>query len=304
MKPVDVRPRTTSCFNSRLGGKCTFLATASAFVSHQMFRIASRSSGRVLLHLVCMIGDRSVRFHVDGIMREFSLIAAAHSFASTARHCITAALLRFLARPVDRSRPQASADAELLSALLRSGDVLVSRGNTRFAALVNLLTRSPWSHVSIYVGPLDGGQDPPCIIEADVAAGVRSIRLSELNALQVRVLRPVGMNNTEHERLADLLVSRIGSEYDRTHAWSLARALLKLSPLARPTPMSSVVGHNATRFICCSLLAHSFAAVGHPIMPSRMQLGLSETPDLSQLIPADFERASLFEVAGLPDRGP
>jgi hypothetical protein len=34
-----------------------------------------------------------------------------------------------------------------------------------------------------------------CVVEADIAAGVRSIRLSELNALHVRVLRPIGLND-------------------------------------------------------------------------------------------------------------
>jgi hypothetical protein len=41
-----------------------------------------------------------------------------------------------------------------LSALLRPGDVLLTEGNTRAAALVRRVTRSPWAHVSIYAGPL------------------------------------------------------------------------------------------------------------------------------------------------------
>jgi hypothetical protein len=69
------------------------------------------------------------------------------------------------------------------------GDVLLSHGNTRVAALIRCITQSPGSHVSMYVGPLDDGPDPLCVVEADMAAGVRSIRRSELNALLVRVRR-------------------------------------------------------------------------------------------------------------------
>src|SRR5882672_11413695 len=99
---------------------------------------------------------------------------------------LLAALAAFLTQPVKRYSPAATADPGSLSAVLRNGDVLLTEGNTRAAALVKRLTRSTWSHVSMYVGPLEEGPNPRCIVEADIAAGVRSIRLSELEALNVR----------------------------------------------------------------------------------------------------------------------
>src|ERR1700750_2996219 len=91
-------------------------------------------------------------------------------------------LLSLLTQPV---KP-ATADARSLAAFLRDGDVLLTEGNTRVAALVKRLTKSSWSHVAMYVGPLEEGPDPRCIVEADVAEGVRSIRLSELECVNVR----------------------------------------------------------------------------------------------------------------------
>src|SRR5947207_15426012 len=117
------------------------------------------------------------------------------------------ALARYLAQPVTRYSLATDADPQSLSAVLHHGDVLLSDGNTRVAALVKRITRSTWSHVSMYVGPLEEGPDPPCIVEADVAAGVRSIRLSELKALHVRVLRPIGLNDMDRRRLADWVVN-------------------------------------------------------------------------------------------------
>jgi hypothetical protein len=67
--------------------------------------------------------------------------------------------------------------------------VLLSDGNTRAAALVRPMTRSPWSHVSLYVGPPEAGPDRRCIVEADVAVGVRAVRLSEPKGLHVRALQ-------------------------------------------------------------------------------------------------------------------
>jgi len=105
------------------------------------------------------------------------------------------ALARYLAEPV--SRPAATADLLALSALLRPGDVLLTEGNTRAAALARRLTRSPWAHVSVYVGPLEPGDDSRCIVEADISAGVRAVPLSEFKGQRARIVRPLGLNETD-----------------------------------------------------------------------------------------------------------
>jgi len=166
--------------------------------------------------------------------------------------------------------------------MLHHGDVLLTEGNTRVAALVKRITQSTWSHVSIYVGPLEKGPDPLCIVEADIAAGVRPVRLSELKGLHVRVLRPTGLDEKDRSRLAEWVVSRIGGEYDLAHAWALARKLLRLPARLPPRP---TLAESATRFICSSLVAHAFALIGTPILPVHRYL-----------TPGDFESAPLFEV--------
>src|SRR5258708_19799126 len=109
---------------------------------------------------------------------------------------VFAALAVFLTEPVKRYSPATTTDPESLSAVLRRGDVLLTEGNTRAAALIKRITRSTWSHVSMYVGPLEHGPDPRCIVEADMAAGVRSIRLSELQGQNVRALPPLAPHHT------------------------------------------------------------------------------------------------------------
>src|SRR5712672_935679 len=181
---------------------------------------------------------------------------------------LLAALAVFLTQPVKRHGPAMTTDPETLSAVLRHGDVLLTEGNTRAAALIKRITRSTWSHVSMYVGPLEEGPDPRCIVEADIAAGVRSIRLSELKGLNVRVLRPVALNDTDRGRLAEWVVSRIGGEYDLKQAWVLARSFLRLPPKAAPASASNGIAESASRFICSSLLANAFSLVGLPILPA------------------------------------
>jgi hypothetical protein len=209
---------------------------------------------------------------------------------------VLAALAHFLTRPLKRYSPAAVTDPGSLSPVLRNGDVLLTEGNTRAAALVKRLTRSTWSHVSMYVGPLEEGPDPRCIVEADIAAGVRSIRLSELEGLKIRVLRPVGLNDTDRGRLAEWVVSRIGGEYDLKHAWVLARRFLPAPPKASFPPAPNGIAESATRFICSTLLANAFARVGYPIPPIRT--AAVSTADHRYVIPSDFESASVFEVVG------
>jgi len=128
------------------------------------------------------------------------------------------AVALYLAQPAKQPGAPDTADPLSLSSTLLPGDVLLSDGNTRGAAIVRRITRSPWSHVSMYVGALEAGPDPRCIVEADVAAGVRAVRLSELKGLHVRVLRPTGLDDLERRRLADWVTSRIGGDYDLAHA--------------------------------------------------------------------------------------
>jgi hypothetical protein len=259
-----------------------------------MVTLAHFGVGRILLHLLAMLGDRCVRFHVAGIIRELPWVAAAPTLLTRMRTRLIGALALYLAQPIKHFSPTATADPQSLAAILDRGDVLLSDGNTRVAALVKRFTRSTWSHVSMYVGPLEEGPDPLCIVEADIAAGVRSIRLSELNALQIRVLRPIALNDRDRRRLADWVVSRIGGEYDLAHAWVLGRNLLRLPLRLRSPP--NTMANSATRFICCSLLAHAFTLVGYPILPDQMRVSPSGTVDQRNLTPGDFERASVFEV--------
>jgi hypothetical protein len=205
------------------------------------------------------------------------------------------ALKHFLARPVRQSTQSSGADAQSLAPILRRGDVLLTEGITLLAALVRRLTGSKWSHVSMYVGPLEEGSDPPCVVEADIAAGVRAVPLSEFKGMRVRVLRPTRLHDADRTRLADWVVSRIGAEYDLAHAWALGRRLLRLSPTS-PLPTLSSGNGSTRRFICSSLLAQAFMLVGYTIVPAHLGVHQAGAVDHRYLTPRDFERASVFDV--------
>ena len=263
-----------------------------------MLTLARSRLGRVLLHLLAMVGDRAVRFHAAGIVRELAWMERMTMLLTRVRIRLAGGLARYLAQPVRHYSPATTADPQSLSELLLPGDVLLTDGNTRIAALVKRITGSGWSHVSMYVGPLEEGPDPLCIVEADIAAGVRAVRLSELRGLHVRALRPTGLNELERRRLADGVVTHIGAEYDLALAWALAGKLLRL-PLAPRLPMPpTTMAQSATRFVCSTLLAQAFMLVGYPITPVQIAVRDPRAADHRYVTPRDFESASVFEVVG------
>ena len=103
--------------------------------------------------------------HVDSGCRPLAAAALAvssciSSLLARSRTRLIDALALYLAQPVKHCSPSTTADIQSLSATLRHGDVLLTEGNTRMAALVKRITGSIWSHVSMYVGPLEEGPDP------------------------------------------------------------------------------------------------------------------------------------------------
>lgn len=223
-------------------------------------------------------------------------MARAISLLNRMRSGLLVALLLYLSKPVRRKGTSAAADLQSLAAVLLPGDVLLTDGHTRAAAIVRRATKSTWAHVALYVGPLEEGPDPRCIVEADFAEGVRAVRLSELKVGHLHVLRPTALNDADRRRLADWVVSRIGDKYDLAHAWALGTRLLRLPLPSRLSPPPGSAAEMTRRFICSSLLAQAFLLVGYPIIPARHGLSNAASGDLRHLTPSDFESASIFEV--------
>ena len=77
------------------------------------------------------------------------------------RSRLIGAVALYLAQPVKQPSASDTADPLSLASILLPGDVLLSDGNTRGAAIVRRITRSPWSHVSMHVGASWKRTSPP-----------------------------------------------------------------------------------------------------------------------------------------------
>src|SRR5215813_11469694 len=112
------------------GGSSARTATLNQLTARCTMKLAGCSAGRIALHLFAMAGDRCVRFHVAGILRELPWISASLSVLVRACERLTESFIQYLAEPPS-SDPAAAIDAQSLAPLLKRGDVLLSDGNTR-----------------------------------------------------------------------------------------------------------------------------------------------------------------------------
>ncbi|MGY3077675.1 hypothetical protein ACVWZZ_004046 [Bradyrhizobium sp. LM6.10] len=87
----------------------------------------------------------------------------------------------YLSKEVPGYEPFTPSDPEHLRGVIEPGDVLLVEGNNRISGIIKYLTQSTWSHAALYVGPIEGAEEPDgephVLIEANIGEGVTSAPL-------------------------------------------------------------------------------------------------------------------------------
>ncbi|MBI5786118.1 MAG: lipo-like protein [Rhodocyclales bacterium] len=234
-------------------------------------------------------------------------------FRST-RSAIAAAIGRRLGRWLSRTAhvhgtspppPQG-----LLAATLRVGDVLLVEGQTRVSVAIKYLTQSTWSHAALYVGNCGKDGSPHCFVEADIVAGIRLVGIEEFAGLHCRICRPVGLTETDRERVVAFALARVGQHYDLRNVIDLLRYLIPTPPVPQRwrRRMLALGSGDPTRAICSTLVAQCFQAVRYPILPvvKIKAAARDDCPDCveeilrvrhhSLFVPRDFDVSPYFQV--------
>lgn len=138
------------------------------------------------------------------------------------RRQIGTGIARFLTVPAE-TPSVLPVDIAALRAMLRPADVILVEGNLRISGVIKTLTKSTWSHATLYVG----GEDADCI-EADVVEGVRRFKLEDLQHCHMRICRPIGLNERDRQVVVAYAASKLGTLYDLRYIFDLARYLFPL----------------------------------------------------------------------------
>ncbi|MDX8411895.1 MAG: hypothetical protein R8K46_08540 [Mariprofundaceae bacterium] len=227
-------------------------------------------------------------------------------------------LAKWLTRPLPGHAPDPFLDREALIEVLQPGDVLLVAGNTRVARIIQVLTKSRWSHAALYVGaaalhhPDDnvraharkhGDEAAQLFLEADIETGVTLIPLSRYCDDSVRICRPVGLDDKGRQALLTHGLSRLCEAYDTSQLLDLLRYLLPLAQLPAWLAQRLWMANTgeASRTICSTMLVEAFQAIHYPVLP--------EIPDSCDdralcyrvrsarlFVPADFDLSPFFRI--------
>lgn len=198
-----------------------------------------------------------------------------------------------LERPSPGFRPYAYGDPEGLRRTLQPGDVLLVEGMSRVSVAVKYLTQSTWSHSALFVGDaLDqGGEDPLCLVEANLGEGVVASRLSKYDHAHVRICRAKNLMPADCAQVVSFMVASIGKRYDLKNISDMLRYLLPTPPVPvrfRRRMLAMGAG-DPTRAICSSLIAEAFGAVRYPILPKI-------TRELRHADQAQYQRREILHI--------
>jgi len=237
------------------------------------------------------------------------------------------ALLRRLERPIPTYEQRIINNMGNLYREIQPGDVLLVEGNSRVSRIIQLLTRSSWSHSALYVGDrpevvssghVHGVTDDTnlvdlqhMLIEADGGNGVIAVPLAKYQDFNIRICRPFGITPPDLSRVLDDAIANLGKRYDHENLLDLALLALPpvLNPFRKRTIQACLGGCTEYKVICSGMIASAFQKVGYPIVPAllpnsgtvRRRFNDPYGSKLlmrhfSQIVPRDFDISPNFEV--------
>lgn len=127
---------------------------------------------------------------------------------------------------------------------VRTCDVLLIEGRSRISNIIQLITKSPWSHACIYIGKLgelnlelqsqiknyyQGSADEPLVIETELGKGTIISSLLKYRDDHIRILRPSGLIESDGIKVITYAAHRLGVKYNTRHVFDLARFLFPWS---------------------------------------------------------------------------
>ena len=175
-------------------------------------------------------------------------------------------------------------DLERLRRTLRPGDVVLVEGSQRISEVIKYLTKSSWSHATLYVGDalvqrgdrqagelteLYGEEADTLLIEATIEKGVAAAPLSKYAHHNVRICRPINLRPGDLGSVVETIIVQMGTEYNIDHMIDLLRYFLPIRLMPQRWRRRSFVASRLTRsLICSSQIAMAFQKVRYPIQPA------------------------------------
>ena len=173
--------------------------------------------------------------------------------SNSALKVVGRSLLRRLEMPIPSYEKRIINNLENLYREIQTGDVLLVEGRSKLSRIIQLVTKSSWSHAAIYVGDRLKNSDDKgvksrlnsvgtpdrqhMLIEADAGNGVIAVPLSKYKDYNIRICRPFGISAEDLKTVMEDVVDNVGKHYDHENLVDLVLLLLPsfLNPFKRRT---------------------------------------------------------------------
>ena len=179
---------------------------------------------------------------------------------------------------------------------LEPGDVVLVEGQSRVSNAIQFITSSNWSHAAIFIG--EAGSLSHCLIEVKAVDGCIFTDIDVYMHHNLRICRPVFLNNKKRKILINYLVKKIGSKYDLKNIIDLIRYIFPSPPVPKKF-RRNLIGIGAgdpTKAICSTLIAEAFKEIGHPILPFKNKLESIVLRHPTYCLPKDFDISPFFQI--------
>lgn len=180
-------------------------------------------------------------------------------------------LAGFLSKRLSGYQRFEAASIDQTASVLRAGDILLVDGNTRISTAIKYLTQSSWSHACLYVGRGGESSNAETLLEADLQDGVRLVSPNYYAGFNLRICRPVGLNDDDRSDLIAFGLAKLGNQYDKKNVFDLVRYLIQ-KPVVPNRLRRAMIGLGSgepTKAICSTLIAEAFQSIDYPILPLR-----------------------------------
>ena len=183
-----------------------------------------------------------------------------------------------------------------IKSALEPGDVVLVEGQSRVSSAIQFITSSNWSHAAIFIG--EAVSFSHCLIEVKAVDGCKFTDIDVYMHHNLRICRPVFLNNKKRKILIDYLVKKIGSKYDLKNIIDLIRYVFPTPPVPKKL-RRNLIGIGAgdpTKAICSTLIAEAFKEIGHPILPFKNNLESIILRHPTYCLPKDFDISPFFKI--------
>ena len=185
---------------------------------------------------------------------------------------------------------------EDIKSTVEPGDVILVEGQSRASSAIQFITGSNWSHAAIFIGKTEAFEHS--LIEVRAVEGCKYSDLNVYKQHNLRICRPIFLNNKKRKILTNHLKKKIGTKYDLRNIFDLIRYAYPNPPVPKKF-RRNLIGIGAgdpTKAICSSLIAEAFKEIDHPVLPFKDIYNSIVLRHPTYCLPKDFDISPFFQI--------